>query len=191
MKFSSLKNVPITEPLLKLFKEHLDWVAGNNFKALFDLWVDNPNNEDEGEIQDLTLMFYASDIDPLENLTEIPPFFLSEAKELIEVTVPSHIKVVGANAFYTCSNLETVTIEEGVEIIQDSAFGNCAKLHSIHLPTSLKSIGGGVFIWDTKLKNITYAGTQEQWSNINIHTGNELLLNRTIHCSDGDIEGTI
>lgn len=48
---------------------------------------------------------------------------------------------IAEEAFYNCTNLETVIIPEGVKSIEREAFSNCNSLTSIILPESVTSIG--------------------------------------------------
>ena len=50
-----------------------------------------------------------------------------------ELTIPSHIKLLGSNAFAGCEKLKKVVIEEGISEIKN-AFINCDSLEEITLP---------------------------------------------------------
>lgn len=78
-------------------------------------------------ISDVTEILYASDIDPLKYMDEIPDNFLfnSNIKNFI---IPNNIKKIGNYAFAGCENLTSVTIPNSVISIGDSAFGGCENL---------------------------------------------------------------
>ena len=54
------------------------------------------------------------------------------------------MKEIGKSAFSE-SSIRQITIADGVEVIEDNAFGNMPRLESINIPTSVKSIGEGIF----------------------------------------------
>jgi len=61
---------------------------------------------------------------------------------------------IAEEAFYNCTNLETITIPEGVKYIEREAFGNCTNLTSIVLPESVTDIGGYTFQNCSKLESV-------------------------------------
>lgn len=80
-----------------------------------------------------------------EGTTEIgEDSFCGLRREMIEVTIPSSVKVIGAGAFLAVKGLKTLTVPEGVEEIRDFAFtttGAGASLKELVLPATLKVIG--------------------------------------------------
>lgn len=60
------------------------------------------------------------------------------------MTIPSHVKSIGKEAFVECG-LTNVVIAEGVESIGDGAFSNCSKLSAVSLPSSLTEVGQNIF----------------------------------------------
>lgn len=66
------------------------------------------------------------------------------------VTIPSTINglpvtSLGANAFYSCSNVISVTIPASVTSIGDGAFSNCTSLTGVYFKGNTPSIGSTVF----------------------------------------------
>ena len=102
-------------------------------------------------------------------------------ESLTEITIPGTVEIIGPNAFYSCWDLEHVTIEEGTTTIQYVAFAYCQKLTSVSIPASVTSIGESNFHDSESLTDIYYAGTEEQWNQIEIGKYNEKLLEATIH----------
>lgn len=135
-----------------------------------------------------------------KGLNAIPDNFLSTSK-LKKLTVPSNIKSIGDYAFagnvgYSADEvgLDEVILEEGVETIGEGAFLN-TELVSITIPKSVKFIGKCAFDKNWNTFTVHYNGTKAEWealkANIdNTDEGNTVLLNTTIHCTDGIIEGT-
>lgn len=75
-------------------------------------------------------------------------------------------------------------LPDGVTEIGASAFEGCS-LTEIRLPDSVTEIGKCAFQNCANLKDLYYAGTREQWNDINISKGNEDLQNIEIHFGDG------
>lgn len=59
--------------------------------------------------------------------------------------IPEHVKVIGNNAFYSCSNLRKIEIPDTVEKIGKEAFEYCGKLEDITIPINASDIGEGTF----------------------------------------------
>lgn len=73
-------------------------------------------------------------------------------EQIVSVTFPSTLKVIGENALKEATFLSSVVIPEGVEKIDMYAFSGCTKLASIDLPDSLKVIEAYAFSGCNKLK---------------------------------------
>ncbi len=68
--------------------------------------------------------------------------------------------------------------EKSVTGIASSAFAGCSALETITIPVSVKSIKENAFLGCESLKVVNYAGTKQQWDQIQIaETGNLPLLN--------------
>ena len=67
------------------------------------------------------------EIDEL-TVTSLSLLLFNTIPELITVTIPNTVKVVGNNAFYNCVNLEKVVIPNSVTDIGENAFGGCDKV---------------------------------------------------------------
>lgn len=103
------------------------------------------------------------------------------------VTVCEGVSELGAMAFANCENIERVTLSEGMTSIDFGLFENCYSLEAVVIPVSIVSIGDA-FGDCTKLKEVYYTGTMEQWNSLEINAANESLFTATIICSDGTIE---
>ena len=83
------------------------------------------------------------------------------------VTVPDFITVIGNNAFFNCSNIQSINIHKNVKSIGNNAFQNCAALSNMNFETGskLNSIGDAAFFNCTALtridipENVTKIGT--------------------------------
>lgn len=78
--------------------------------------------------------------------------------------------------------IKNVTIEEGIVNIGSYVFSMCEKMSSISIPLSIKSIGENAFADATSLKNIYYEGTEQEWKDIIIKSGNDVLSSAKINC---------
>ena len=83
---------------------------------------------------------YATSIDIPEGVTVIPDSCFYECSSLESITLPSTIKQIGYNAFYSCSALTSINIPEGVTVIPDWCFIGCTSLENITLPSTIKQI---------------------------------------------------
>ncbi|HAG14769.1 MAG TPA: hypothetical protein DCG49_13055 [Ruminococcus sp.] len=95
------------------------------------------------------------------NIMQESPDFIIWAGMLVkysgenpDVTLPSHITIVGSSAFKDCVGLRSVVIPEGVVSIEPHAFSGCTNLRLAELPDSLNEIGNFAFTNCTNLAEI-------------------------------------
>ena len=76
------------------------------------------------------------------------------------------------------SEITAIVVAEGITHIGAYAFDNCTNAASVSLPISLESVGEGAFLGlgTTSDLYVFYLGTYDDWSNIKLETGNEILL---------------
>jgi len=94
--------------------------------------------------------------------------------------------------FETGTEVTETTIDEGCEIIADRAgfadLYTTMNLETIHFPHSLKTIGYRALYNYTKLENLYYNGTMEEWNAITKYEEwNKLVPATVVHCLDGDV----
>ncbi len=94
---------------------------------------------------------------------------------LTSIVIPGNVKTIDRYAFENCP-LVNVIIEEGVTTINYEAFDQCAQLTGVILPSTIENIESGAFNC-VSLTDVYYSGTELQWSNIKIASGNEYLIN--------------
>ena len=137
-----------------------------SLKAILFEFKEELNNKDFKTIYDsiesynivpaFTALLLKNNINPLEYMNEVPKYFAYEL-DIKEFIIPDGIKFIGDNAFAKCNILTSITIPKSVMHIDNAAFWGCYKL-----------------------KDIFYAGSEEDWSEIKIGWGN-MINSTTIH----------
>ena len=76
-------------------------------------------------------------------IKEIADFAFSQNANILSVTIPNSVKVIGQSAFYGCKNLVEVIFaaDSKLEIIGGHAFSSCVELTGITIPQTVKEIG--------------------------------------------------
>ena len=105
-----------------------------------------------------------------------------ESIELKDVKLQDHL------IFDDCEQLKSAVIKGDTPVIPDWTFEGCFNLTHIELPEALKQIGRNVFYRCRKLRKIDFAGTMEQWREIEIDKNNARLFSCKIICSDGTLK---
>ena len=112
--------------------------------------------------------------------------------------MPGSLKIIPKNLFYGHSSsaemwsLQNLTLNEGIEKIGEQAFYNCMQMTNLYLPSTITEISSSAFNFRgiNNCSNIVYAGTINDWNNINL--ADDWIdgidqCSYTIHCTDGDI----
>ena len=152
-----------------------------------------------------------------ENITSICSYAFHECKQLTSVSLPEGLTGFGTAAFRGCtalkqislpagitsldsslfasSGLESIVIPDGVSYIDSSCFELCTALETVTIPASVKTITNQAFNGCSALTDVYYGSNKLAWDQISISTGNDPLLNATIHytdlCTNGHTEETI
>lgn len=151
-----------------------DWdVKDDNFRHSV-LWgdiIEKQNDEYEYIIagNEVTLTKYigeASEVVVPETIDGLPVVNITTAyadnSNITSIEVGGHIKTIPENAFAKCGALKKIVLHEGVESIG----ADFAKtwMQELYLPATVKNIASNSI---TKISNLYYAGTLEDWCNIN------------------------
>lgn len=80
--------------------------------------------------------------------------FCENREDLVSITIPSSVTIIGGSAFSGCSGLTSVTIPNSVESIGWGAFSGCSGLTSISIPNSVEFIDFDAFEGCSKLASI-------------------------------------
>jgi hypothetical protein len=103
------------------------------------------------------------------------------AKISLDLSNTTGLTKIEYNTFSACNNITSIIIPDCITSIDNYAFSNCSGLTSVTIGSDMISIGDYAFNECNKLTNINYAGTEEQWKQINIGDSNEYLTNATIN----------
>jgi len=113
-----------------------------------------------------------------------------EGKTATSYTIPNSVTSIGSYAFYSCDSLTSVTIPNSVTNIGSHAFYSCDSLTSVTIPNSVTSIGDYAFYWCDSLADVYYAGSEDDWNDITIGSGNTYLTDATIHYNSSGSSST-
>ena len=97
------------------------------------------------------------------------------------VEVPDGVTEIGNFAFYNCGNLQKIMLPASVTKIDWGAFWQCSGLETLTVQGNLAKIGESAFSDCTKLSAVYTVMSENEWSNVQIESGNELLEQATIH----------
>lgn len=114
---------------------------------------------------------------------------------LESIDVPGSVNKIMNNSFNNCVSLTKAVFNEGTEFMNCNALAHCSSLKEVYLPKSLKNITLSAFYDSINLHDIYYAGTSEDFKQIDY--GQDYGINSsdmkikwkgiTIHCTDKDI----
>ena len=141
-------------------KQNVEFVEGTDFTSL------------QGHVKKVTIP---------AGVTSIGYRAFKNCSSLASITIPDSVTSIGEEAFEYCVSLANINIPAGVTSIGSYTFHSCESLASITIPDSVTSIRGYAFEYCPSLAHIYYTGTEEQWNNITIGSGNTYLTNATIH----------
>ena len=97
------------------------------------------------------------------------------------VEVPDGVTEIGNFAFYNCGNLQKIMLPASVTKIDWGAFWQCSGLETLTVQGNLAKIGESAFSDCTKLSAVYTVMSEDEWSNVQIESGNELLEQATIY----------
>lgn len=149
----SLANIDLPESTTELGQDVFDETA----------WYEN---QPDGLIYlGKTLYAYKGDmpkdtkIDITEGTKGIAGNAFNNCKNLINITIPNSIEVIGYGAFSQCKSLAEIKIPDSVTKISTMAFAFCESLTSIDIPDSIKILQVSVFRDCTSLKTVNLSNS--------------------------------
>lgn len=146
-----------------------------------------------------------------EGITRLEQYTFHNCFSLSKVGLPSSLVYIGSSAFGNCSVLTTLVIPDTVKEMGSYVFDGCEKLVSIQLsaqlnridfwtfhgckllqtvivPKGIQYISGYAFNGCLTLECIYYAGTMEEWKQVNcVYKWNAISNIKKIICQDGEI----
>ena len=81
------------------------------------------------------------------------------------VEIPGTVTTLEEQAFYV-SKIKRLTLSEGITTIPEQAFSSSRYLEELTLPSTITSIGTNAFTNCSKLENIYFNGTEDQWESL-------------------------
>ena len=100
---------------------------------------------------------------------------------LKSIVLPNVVQSIGNSAFRLCTGLKSLALPGDLTSISWQTFSGCSSLQRIILPAGITSVEYGAFGQCTALAEVYFAGTEEQWTGINIGEDNDPLLSAAIH----------
>ncbi len=135
--------------------------------------------------------FFASGLTSIEipdAVDMIPDQAFQSCQKLRSVKLPANLTYISDMAFNRCSSLENLILPDKLEKIGYYAFEGCSSMKTVTIGENLEYIGLGAFLNCTGITDVYYAGSKEQWEQIEILDLNECLLNAKIHFAKGGEE---
>lgn len=109
----------------------------------------------------ISQLLLESQINPVESLNRIPPYFLCNS-QINQFICPSNVKTISKGAFLECKALTSITFNEDLQSVDYRAFAWCANLKSITLPTNLSYLDKEVFLNCISLSKVTLPSNLEE-----------------------------
>ncbi len=137
-----------------------------------------------------------------EGIRQIGPEVFQGHTEIISVSLPDSLEIIGEAAFADCSSLTELTGMSKVKVIRDRAFYHCP-LSWVELPDTVETVGlgafarensGGAVLIQGELPGYAQELTANRLSNegyrVNAFDGVEYVL--TLHAlTEGELDGTV
>ena len=128
---------------------------------------------------------YKKDIKSLvveQGVTNVGTDTFADCVNLTDVHLVEGVETIGVGAFSGCTKLKDINLPKTLTTIYWSAFSGCGSLTKIEIPLSINNIHHAAFLECENLKDVYYNGSEKQWNEIVIESGeNECLLNANIH----------
>ena len=199
---TSIRNVSLADTVTR--------IGMNSFKHCAQLEkFTMPNSVTELDSLAFSACYALERINFSNALSDIGSNAFESCTKLNYVVIPANIQTIGANAFKGCTGMFDVTISKGVQTIGEYAFRGCTWLKVLEIPDSVTTIssrafagctnlttayigagvttiGAQVFQNDSKLADIYFNGTGNEWNIITIDSSNTALNNAEKHFTGPD-----
>ncbi len=118
------------------------------------------------------------------SLKNISSNMFLDCRSLKNVTLPSSVESIDSYAFSGCTSIVSFTVSHPVAYIGKYSFATCTALESITIASTVSRIDTGAFRDCSALTEVIYSGSEEDFANISIATGNTDLTNATLVCDE-------
>jgi len=115
-------------------------------------------------------------------LLTIENYAFSLCGSLKEITVPDNVTTLGIGAFNACMGLKNVILGSGISTISEGLFHECYDLERVAFYSSVRSIESNAFDMCESLGVIEFYGSQADWDNISIQSGNDDAIGAMLVC---------
>lgn len=116
-----------------------------------------------------------------DGVVSVEPCAFHSCGNLSIVNIPDSVSSMGHSVFAFCGNLKSIVIPDKVSSIEQESFFACNNLLSITIPDRVTVINSKAFYNCSSLTDVYYKGTETQWSNIEISSFNDYLINASIY----------
>ena len=110
-----------------------------------------------------------------DNVTYIDSDLCTFCSSLETVKLPKWLMSCGGALFASCTSLTSVVLPENFNGITWRMFYDCSSLTTISIPVSVDFIDEEAFSGCNALSTVNYSGSQSDWKNITIASGNQPL----------------
>ena len=124
------------------------FVPENQYEDYFDIQLMESEERFERDVTSNSI-YCDGDVVEDENHCKYTPDYrllINAPKDLKQLTVDKRCEVIRSNAFYGCSELESVNLPSSVVAIGDWAFCQCKKLQRVNMPKNLAYLGKFAFL---------------------------------------------
>ena len=94
-------------------------------------------------------------------------------------TVHENAKIIASYAFENCSAMKFMSLPDSIVSINDHSFYDCSALSEVVIGNAVVEIEYMSFGGCKNLVHVFYKGTEDDWNNISIASGNDYLINAT------------
>ena len=101
--------------------------------------------------------------------------------DLTSVEIPDSVTSIGIGAFMFCGELEKVVIGDSLTTVSDGAFAFCMGLTSVEMSNAVTTLSDSAFWICNSMTSVYYKGNAEDWTGMNVLSGNADLTDATIY----------
>lgn len=115
-----------------------------------------------------------------DSVVTIDRYAFNECTKLTSFSSGTGLVHLNANAFSGCTSLTEAVLKSAVNIGRLS-FSGCTALKTVYLADNLQEIYTDAFYNCSKISNVYYGSSQDEWSYVTVGSGNTYLTNASFH----------